>query len=312
MRIGVFHCSESLQRVRSPVIALSLMFAITIPLPGELNGQVRTAPAQDSSRPRLGAKAELENAEQAHGPASEDFDPDVAKRPALYIVLNEKRIWNGMHSLFSPWFSREEGHFLVSQDIPNDHKELLRGRWGKVIAPQFLPTQEEEIEWRESNDYPTAPEQRRISTRWRTSARTVIVDGSPAYNGIKVCLQLSSDDRISFRFKEPQAIAASTSRLGDGEPEDLVDKLRLLEIFSTCFRFPFGSIQDFRVSSGPSGTYEGVRIFSGEIRWARRLEGRPELAGIGQGISGYNEASLFITDSEPQYFCVRVSIPEVK
>jgi hypothetical protein len=278
------------------------MLGIAISVPRQLNGQVQSTPAQDSSKPRLGAKAELENPEPERGPVPEDSDPDLAKRPALLAALAKKRLVLGLHSVFTLENSYATDKVLESA------KAVLRARWVKVIAPEFLPSEEEAIEWRGSNDYPTAPQQRRVGARWETPIGVMITESSEFSSSIKVCLQLSGEDRISFRFHGPHE-GTHAERPEDTAPQDILDKPRLLEILTNCFRFPFDTVKDFRVVNGPSGVYEGVRIFSGSFRWSRsRLADRPELGQLGRGWKEYNEADLFITDSEPQYFCIGMSL----
>jgi hypothetical protein len=112
-------------------------------------------------------------------------------------------------------------------------------------------------------------------------------------------LRLSGDDRISFRFRRGDEL---------GWPQDVLDKARLLEMLTTYLRFPFESVDDFKVLIGQSGVYAEVRVFSGSIQWPRQpLEGRPD-ALLGWEIKSDpdNKARLFITDSEPQYFCISV------
>lgn len=289
---------------RAVVLSVFLLKAAMAPC-GALHAQDRwSEPAQDPRDPNLRAKAELENPEPERGPVPEDNDPDVAKRPGLHTALNKNRVWTGMPSVFT----RET--FLTAEKVPASAKDTLRKQWEKVVAAQFLPSREEDIEWRGANDYPTAPEQRSLAARWTTPVGTFIADGIPISNGLNLCLQLSGDDRLTFRFlRRDTEGAAAASRPEDLVPQDILDKPRLLEILTTYLRFPFQSVDEFRVISGPSGTYDGVRIFSGSIRWAHPLPaGAPDFARLGRHSETYNEAKLGITDSDPQYLCIGIAI----
>jgi len=233
-----------------------------------------------------------------------DFDPDVAKRPRLRMALGKARLGAPFCEFELPSGS---GPLLPSEGIPAVAKQTLRRRWELVVAQPFLPFSEDDVEWKGRDEYPTAPEQNTLAARWMTSVGALTAKSMPAANGIVFCLRMSGDDRVSFRFLTNTEGPAAASRPEDVFPQDIVDKPRLREILSTCFRFPFETVDDFEVFSGPSGVYEGVPVFSGSIRWSRPLADESATLGWENRSDAFNRARLSITDSEPQYLCIGVA-----
>jgi hypothetical protein len=226
-----------------------------------------------------------------------DSDPDVGKRPGFRHALAKNR----MGGCFEFSQDTASGPRLANDEIPMSAKETLRNWWERVIHASFLPEAVGIIEWEGRNTCPAAPDQNELAARWTASGLTFIAVGAPFFESVKVCVQLRGDKRISFRIRTPEERAAADPAL---QPQDIVDKAYLRSILTTIFRFPFQGVDDFAVLEGPSGVFDGVRVFSGRIRssYLHTGAGKHEMPNEST-LRWYDETGLFITDSEPQYFC---------
>jgi hypothetical protein len=133
-----------------------------------------------------------------------------------------------------------------------------------------------------------------------------VIGGSEFFDSVAITVKLAGNERISFRTRSNDEKFA-----GDMGRQDFVDRPKLLAILTTILQFPFRSEEDFTVVDGPSGMYEGVRVLSGTIRSAYRASRKYYEDGAKDAnLAWYDEVQLFITDSEPQYFCVCVQFHE--
>ena len=83
---------------------------------------------------------------------------------------------------------------------------------------------------------------------------------------------------------------------------------RVLTRSDQAFRAPFDSPDNFRVE-GYDAEYEGVRVLHGGIR-SRELSMQLRAERSQRPRHWWDEMRLLVTDSDPQYFCVRVTLRE--
>jgi hypothetical protein len=228
-----------------------------------------------------------------------DDDPDVAKRPCFRDALAELRTI--YHFDFA---SNDPSWILVPGDeVPATEKELMIARWEKVVAGVYLPLRVEPLQWG-GYRYAGDPELVRFVAKWATRGQTIVGVGFPRSDVFLLWLHLRGDDRISFRIR-PGGERLNTYGQKPGKiPQDFIDKERLLEILTTQFQFPYKTLDDFFVIDTTSDEIDGVRVFKGEVesRYMQVDFGRYNNPGDKSTLHWYDRVSLFITDSEPQYF----------
>jgi hypothetical protein len=119
---------------------------------------------------------------------------------------------------------------------------------------------------------------------------------------------LRGEARITFRFVSQEERYAPGA---DPWPQDVIDKPKLLDILTKIFRFPFQTTDDFVVLGGGSLPVEGIRVFVGRIE-SRAWADRGKVGRAVPAPAWYHDMRLFVTDSDPQYFCVGVHLPEAQ
>jgi hypothetical protein len=151
-----------------------------------------------------------------------------------------------------------------------------------------------------------APGQTGVEGTWSVGRYTFYIGGSAHLDFFGVTIKLAGNERIDFRLRTYE------EKIGDkGWPQDVIDKRKLLQILTTMLQFPFRSEEDFTVLDGPSGVYEGVRVFSGNIRSAYRDSRKYYEDGAKESnLAWYDEATVFVTDSDPQYVCLTIDLRE--
>jgi hypothetical protein len=77
-------------------------------------------------------------------------------------------------------------------------------------------------------------------------------------------------------------------------------------LITKVFRVPFQSLEDF-VVDGYDAEYEGVRVFHGEIR-SRERSTQLRADRSQRPAHWWDEMRLLVTDSDPQYFCVQITL----
>lgn len=204
------------------------------------------------------------------------------------------------------------GDVVPIGDVGGETRVGLRALWERVIAPEFLPHGDGEIEWRKTrwsevrweerrgkNKIPTPPSMDSDRARGLIDGSPVVVGGSLGPNGsgwISTTISLSGDDRLY----------CGHSRLPGSADQDLgpviannCDKSRLLAILTTVFRFPWKTTDDFEVLWRPRASAMPplcLRIESTR----RRQPGQPK--------DWFDEVSLANHPGDPQKLSIGVSI----
>jgi hypothetical protein len=252
-------------------------------------------------------------------------DPDVFKRPcfvrALHRSLEKPKAYEGL---------TDTVEVKVTEDrIPAQEIEGFRGLLTTLLQPAYLPRP-----WGRAQLYIPYPV--RSVTELRGETRVLVgheVNRSPEANeakhdmiqagwtigGIEVLprtsrgalpsrstmirLRLHGDERLEVRWRSKHDEVLSGSR--EWEEWVFFDKVAFGEFLNKIFRVPFAAPDDFLIR-GYDTEYDGVAVFHGSI--VSRERGRVWVGGENPPQRWWQQMRLLVTDSDPQYFCVLISL----
>lgn len=223
-----------------------------------------------------------------------DDDPDVAKRPGLRRGLARARM---LGVCLEPLAL---GMDLITQSIPREETDFVWRNAERFVGEVLLPAQSEAVRWVGLRGYEGDTTIRTVIAKWESRGNTVIVNGKSDRPNLCVGMTLRGEERIKFLVDKAKGCV--------GKHDDgVIDKARVLEVVTTFFRLPFATTHDF-VLSGGSQLVDDVLIFSGKIhsRYIWSEHGRYEPRDDAK-LRWYDEVTMFITDSDPQYFCLTVN-----
>ncbi len=255
-------------------------------------------------------------------------DPDVFKRPCFVRALSRslekpKRVCEGL---------TDAADVKLTQDrLPVHIIERFRGLLSTVLQPAFLPRRWDQVqlyvpypvkmvtELRGDTRFLVGHEVNRaaeandskydaMQTGWTVGAidvlpRTSHPDKSPT--GALIRLRLHGSERLDVRWrsKHPEVLSGST----EWEKWEFFDKVALHSFLTKVFRVPFGTPHDL-VIDGYDTQYEGVAVFHGTILSGGRRH--VWTSGDHAPQHWWDQMRLFVTDSDPQYFCVQITLRE--
>lgn len=277
------------------------MLAATLQI-GVLRAQDHwSEPGQDPRDPNLRAKAELANPEPEQGPVPEDNDPDIAKRPAFLVALGKKRmVGAAFESPIAQKFGRER--------LPDARIAQLSEWIVQVFQPAVTPGNVRILDWYGLGYQDRLTPDDRMCARWSAGDISFRVCSSirDDTRGLSVQVRLLGEDRIEVRpFPLPGKMTEE-----DLEKEvELKDKwkyfdaLQFYRLITKLFQVTFESPRSYQLVGG-TGEFAGVPVFWGSIRseYLRvpEHEANPRW---------FDELNVVVTDSDPQYLCMSISIP---
>ncbi len=272
---------------------------------------------------------------QSCAPTKADLDPDVFRRPCFNQALSKSRQAFGMHAGFTRMglYSIE----LPRNQIPGANIRVFRVLLESVLQPPYLPHSWEEIDlWaqvacpertitevRVPGGAPTVIGMKRdcslevkdlkegevaILGEWRIGSIDVLprtLYRKKTSRNAVVRLRLRGDERLQIRPRPPD-FGPGGDRMNN--KWDFFNRDAFYTLLVSVFCIPFDSRDDFSVI-GYDTVYEGVRVFHGKIRSRDRMtQFRANKSSV--PAHWWDEMRLFVTDSDPQYFCVQIALSE--
>lgn len=295
------------------------------PPPSSILEKIRNQPADN--RP-----AHVHAANASHSaclPTKADTDPDVFKRPCFIQSLGQSLQFNGSDGLTSRVTA---GAGVLSRDaIGSSVLNHFTSAMESLIAPKYLPTKWEGVDLHgeaalpiktiteSRNGMPQVvrqePDRDAIVTRlsagdvvqaaWQSEGvevlpRMFLSDGDESVIWLR--LQLHGDDRLAIRQRPPSFVRSNPKSFGV-----FFDPTRFHALISSVLLVPFRTPADY-VVDGFDTTYEGVRVFHGRIRSTAFAGDDGRRATAKRPDHWWDEMRLFVTDSDPQYFCLEVEL----
>ena len=258
-------------------------------------------------------------------PTEADESPDVFRRPCFVRKLAKSRVGFGAYHGLT---GREDVKLAVEHLDPTD-VEGFHSLLSKMLRPEYLPPAWDKIEIYGLTAFPlkTILEMRGGVETFvrqepdRTAVVTELTEFDPVqaewsvgvidvlpqtFHGTRrlgmtvVRLRLPKDMRLEMRRRPSDVdFADPVAR----EKIQFFDKAALHKLLTEVFRVPFATVDDF-VIEGYDAEYVGVAVFVGKIlspEWARARFGAKQPFG-----HWWDEMRVFVTDSDPQYFCVSI------
>jgi len=251
----------------------------------------------------------------------ENQDADVCKRPCFVRALSK----SGKSPEACAGLTEAVGAKLRDEGIPAKYIEGLHSFLNAVLQSRYLPRSWRDVALVVPHSVKSVMEVRNgapvfvryeadtgearafkegdaIQTAWTVKDIEVLPrlssgGGSPRYAMIR--LRLHGDERIGLRRTPADTDTAASERF------DFFDRDAFHELLAGVFQVPFESSEDF-VVDGFDTTCEGVRVFHGLIRSREWETHRREPEAPKRPPHWWDEMRLFVTDSDPQYFCVRI------
>jgi len=253
-------------------------------------------------------------------------DADVFKRPCFVRALQRslekpKKAFDGLTDTVAVK--------LRGESIPASEKEGFQSMVGVALRHDFLPRRWEDTELVVPHAIKRVTEQRgsarvfvgheavdlelkdlkkgdAIQTAWMAEGIEVL-PRVPYHSGSRldmvVRLRLDDDQRLEFRRRSKHREVMSGSP--EWEQWIFFDKVAFHEFLTKVFRVPFRTPDDF-VIHGFDAEYEGVGVFHGTI--VSRTRGRVWVGGENPPQHWWDQMQLLVTDSDPQYFCVQITL----
>jgi hypothetical protein len=228
-----------------------------------------------------------------------DSNADVALRPCF---RNAVRVLGYLRAGF-PFYAPAPPNAVSESEIAPALMDAMEAEWKVLTGERFLPEGRQAVTWRETR-LSGAQGQNPLAAKWVGNGREIVVNGGAGHSFLRATLRFSGNERVTFAVLPKAQTISYTPQTW---PQDVVDKPRLLDILTTYFHFPFENTEDFFIL-GNGNVVEGVRVFGGSVHSKEAWAGTP--AAERRKVSEFrwydDEVRLFITDSDPQYFCVTV------
>jgi hypothetical protein len=229
-----------------------------------------------------------------------DDHPDVGNRPRFRQAIGRQRML-GVGFDFIDLLPTVPELVLSRNALPDE----MIGRaedWIKIVlAPTKHPVTDDAVQWVGFKSYPRSTDLNHFVGRWTDDRSIILVDTTPEVSKLTFTLKVRGDDRLVIRHRPP--VTATEDYFG----WQYLDNGPVLRMLSTTFRFPFETVDDFVIEPGSSGDYDGVYVFSGRVHSKYRADEHFATVPADESkLRWYDDVILFITDSDPQYFCVTV------
>ena len=267
-------------------------------------------------------------------PTDADRDPDVFRRPcfARALVRSRETVRAFVYGLTG---GPRDGIHVGAERIPAQDIEGFQSLLTTVLKPGSVPRAWEEIEF-----YGSAPCPTRTISEMRNGVKTFVrqeldcnaevkvlkdgdaiqtawtVDGievlprvrrsTQAPKGMLIRLRLHGDERLVLKPRPADFVRAGVLADNFG---DFFDKAAFHALLAKVFRVPFESPEDFLVDGYDTEITAGARVFTGKIRSRDRVT-QLKADRWAESPHWWDEMRLLVTDSDPQYFCVRVMLRE--
>jgi len=254
-------------------------------------------------------------------PTEADQAADVFKRPCFVHALGKSREAVGTARGLE---EDDERDVELSVDrVPNADIDAFKSLLGLVLQPTYLPRAWAGVRffglasrvkgWSAVKGLVLAPasevtelkEGDDIQAEWAAKdiqvlPRTLYANGRP--NGCLIRLRFHGEQRLEIGprpadFVDPVVMGRT----------QFFDRTAFDDLLTRILRVPF-EITDDWVVTGYDATYEGVRVFHGYL--VARDRGRVWVGGENPPRHWWEQMRLLVTDSDPQYFCVQITLGE--
>lgn len=237
-------------------------------------------------------------------PTAADEDPDVAKRPCFVAALQRQRV-------LPKCFQYPEAVGPGGQEVTMADRLRALELGARVVCEKWCPADSEGVEWSRpgvsSSDI--HPHSNRVEGRWSAEGIGFWLRAINGSNYLVLRLALNAKERIDLRFRNPQEEVGAWARSDDVNPQDIVNKGRLLEVLRGYLRFPFENIDEFVVKRGHTSLYAGVPVFTATLHSRYQCEDYyKDDPPDDSKLRWYDEVRILITDSQPQYFCIDINL----
>jgi len=232
-----------------------------------------------------------------------DENPDVATRPCFGKHL---RIL-GYLPAGIPFYAPAPPNVVGGDKVSSNLKTLLEEKWKRVIREELQPPDNDAVIW-QSVAFSGLPHQNPLAAKWDSNGRQIVVNGGGGHPSLRVTLRFAGDQRVEFTVPDESELASATPL---NWKQSHIDKTKLHKILTKYFQFPFQDDADFVVR--PNGkTVDGVRIFSANILSKESWIGTPEnqRSDVSKR-QWFDNTRILITDSDPQYFFLMVTFPDL-
>ncbi len=147
-----------------------------------------------------------------------------------------------------------------------------------------------------------------IQTAWTVGSIEVLPltwHRVPPSRGVLIRLRLHGDERLVLKPRPTDFVRAGVLADNFG---DFFDKTAFHAFLTKVFRIPFKS-PDELLLDGYAREYRGVGVFHGKIR-SRERSTQLRADRSQEPLHWWDEMRLLVTDSDPQYFCVQITLRE--